>query len=95
MDMREQKQADVLEILAEHGLHPIVDPMGDDHHTDAPLTCVDRVLGDKLAYFLGGIFCDVSHLGQEYFYRRMTSVDVWQRVVRALRIHGLKIVDRS
>jgi hypothetical protein len=70
------------------GLDPIHAPMGEDHHTDAPLSEEDKQIGDAIAYFLGGLFVDV---GPDYFYREMTSVDAWSRVARALRIHGLKI----
>lgn len=72
------------------GLHPLNDPLGCYHHTDVLMSEDDEHIGSAIAWYLGGLFVDVD---EEYFYRKMTSVDVWQRVVRALRIHGLKIVD--
>lgn len=74
------------------GLHPKSDPMGDDHHTDAPMLERDKAIGDALAYFLGGLFVDTD---ERYFYHEMTSIDVWSRVARALRIHGLAISDEQ
>lgn len=83
--------------MEKHGLHPADDPMGDDHHTDAPFTETDREFGE-LAFWLGGLFIDkesgpATLIRDSYWYKEMTSVDVWTRVARALRIHGLKIVD--
>lgn len=72
------------------GLHPLPFPAGETHHTEVPLTDEDRKIGDALAYFLGKLFEDDSY---RYFYYEMTSVDVWTRVARALRFHGLKIAD--
>ena len=86
--------------MAKHGLSPIDDPLGDNHHTDAPFTQDDMEIGE-LAYWLGGIFVDKEGMDPDrpyrdsYFYKEMTSVDVWARVARALRIHGLKIVNRT
>ena len=74
------------------GLHPKRHPMGDDHHTDAPLSDEDMAIGDALAWFLGGLFVDVEDKPR-YMHEEMTSVDVWSRVARALRIHGLRITD--
>lgn len=74
------------------GLHPKHDPMGDDHHTDAPFSSEDREIGDALAWFLGGLFIDVEDR-PNYMHQEMTSVDVWTRVARALRVHGLCIAD--
>lgn len=85
---------------AELGLHPKHHPMGDDHHTDAPLLAEDQRAGEALAYFLGGIFIDKevdpsTPLRDTYWHNEMTSSDVWSRVVRALRIHGLEIKDAT
>lgn len=84
------------------GLHPAFAPMGEDHHTDTPLSDEDKRVGDALAYFLGGLFVDKEDImdpnrphKESYFYNEMTSVDAWSRVARALRIHGLKIADRQ
>lgn len=78
-------------------LHPTERPMGDDHHTDAPFEPHDNDVAE-LAYWLGGLFIDKESdpdqpMRESYFYNEMTSIDVWLRVARALRIHGLKIVD--
>ena len=77
------------------GLHPLLDPMEDSHHTDASFSDEDKVLGDALAYFLGTLFADVEGEKSRYWYYERTSTDEWSRVARALRIHGLKIVDKS
>lgn len=76
------------------GLHPLYDPMGDEHHTDAPFSDEDKKLGDALAYFLGTLFADVQGEHSRYWYYDRTSVDEWSRVARALRIHGLRFADR-
>lgn|GEM_PF-4944501 len=86
------------ECMAKHELRPIEDPMGDDHHTDAPFTREDEEIAE-LAYWLGGLFVDKQNyrpsdlIGATYYYQEMTSLDVWRRVARALRLHGLKIVN--
>ena len=74
------------------GLHPVHDPMGDDHHTEAPFTDEDESVGDAIAWFLGSLFSDVDSF--TYWYTKRTSVDEWRRVARALRVHGLMIADR-
>ncbi len=79
----------------ELGLHPTPDPLGDSHHTDVPFTAADDAEGDALAYFLGTLFADVGGEGLRYWYYKKTSFDEWRRVARALRIHGLKIVDAA
>jgi hypothetical protein len=81
------------------GLHPIIDPMGDDHHTDVSPSDDDKAVGDAIAYFLGGLFVDKQDdcnmlIRNSYWHKEMTSVDVWTRVARALRVHGLRITDR-
>lgn len=84
--------------MKKHSLRPIDSPMGDDHHTDAPFTREDEEVAE-LAYWLGGLFIDVQNQNpdspyrESYFYKEMTSVDIWKRVARALRIHDLKIVN--
>jgi hypothetical protein len=78
----------------EHGLHPLRNPLVVSHHTDVPFSDEDKSIGNALAYFLGTLFADVDQKGSRYFYYEMTSVDQWRRVARALRIHGLAIVDR-
>lgn len=76
-------------------LHPMEDPLGDSHHTDAPFIPEDEYIADKLAWFMGTLrpsFTDVESLWRWWHYE-VTSVEEWKYVVRALRIHGLKIVD--
>lgn len=75
------------------GLHPKHDPLGDCHHVEVPFTEEDSATGDALAWFLGSLFSDINDAQSGYFYTTMTSVDEWSRVARALRVHGLKIVD--
>lgn len=78
-------------------------PLGSEgHHTDLLPTKEDMEIGSALAFFLGGLFVDVDQslsadrpLRESYFYRNMTSIDVWTRVARALRIHNLKITERT
>ena len=53
MGIREEGQAVAMQKCLQLGLRPAVDPMGDDHHTDAPMADEDRAIGDALAYFLG------------------------------------------
>jgi hypothetical protein len=76
-------------------LHPIRDPLGDcAHHTDVPMTAEDRSAGDLLARNLGTLFADHQQPCSCWFYTGMTTEE-WSRVVRALRIHGLRIVDQE
>jgi hypothetical protein len=74
-------------------INPLDHPLGDGHHTEMPFTQEDRAIGDRLAHFLGTLFADVGGKNSRYWYYERTSVDEWSRVVRALRIHGLCIVD--
>lgn len=84
--------------MTKHDLCQIADAMGDDHHTDAPFTQADREIGE-LAYWLGGLLIDQevndmnTPIRDTYWHNTMTSLDQWMRVARALRIHGLKIVN--
>jgi hypothetical protein len=87
--------------VEKHGLHPIAEPLGDSHHTDAPFTKEDEEIAE-LAFWLGGLFIDKEtstgaasemRYSESYFYKEKTSIDEWKRVARALRLHGLKIVD--
>lgn len=84
--------------MAKLGLHPLECPTGEDHHTDMPFTRADEDVAE-LAYWLGGLFIDKEHYALDtpikdtYWYNEMSSLDIWKRVGRALRIHGLKIVD--
>jgi hypothetical protein len=91
-------EKEALAAMAKHGLRPTDDPMGDYHHTGASFTTEDEEIAE-LAYWLGGLFIDkegdpdAPHK-ESYFYNEMTSIDIWKRVARALRIHGLKIANR-
>lgn len=83
--------------IAKHGLRPIAEPFGDCHHTELSFKPEDREVGE-LAYWLGDLFadkqCDPEKPHKDsYFYNEMSSQDIWTRVARALRIHGLKIVN--
>jgi hypothetical protein len=60
---------------------PLHDPLGDSHHSDELFTDEDNRLADDLAWFMGTMGWPES------------SVDQWRRVVRALRIHGLKLAN--
>ena len=76
---------------------PAHEPTGDTHHTEIPLTGQDRAVADRLAHSMGTLqddFHDADSLWQ-WWYRERTSVDEWARVARALRIHGLMIVNRE
>ena len=90
MRRMDQSTAEALAKCHALGLSPRPEPMGDDHHTEAAFSGSDQAMGDALAYFLGGLFVDV---GERYFREEMTSVDAWQRVARALRVHGLVIAN--
>jgi hypothetical protein len=81
----ESQQRELERIKSVCGLSPIPNPMGDDHHTDADFTAEDLAIG-QIAYFLGKII-DADEAP------RMSSRDYWCRIARALRIHGLKIVN--
>lgn len=63
----------------------------DSHHTDAPFTSEDAILGKHLAFSMGDFLCDIS---DTYYQTKLTPVEMWMRVVRALRIHELKIVEK-
>lgn len=58
-------------------------PRGDLHHSEVALTEEDKALGDDLAYAMGDLWIDEN----------MAPVWQWARVARALRFHGLKIVE--
>lgn len=79
------------------GLHPLIYPLGDDHHTESPLTAQDIRLGHALAYVMGTLFTDNEKALQEsrYSFDEITSAQEWARVARALRTHGLRIQDQA
>ncbi len=77
----------MLEKCAMYGFHPSVRLfMSHDHHTDMPIEKEDMDKADALAYFLGSNLVDVEDTG------KLSSVDEWSRIFRALRLTGLKIV---
>jgi hypothetical protein len=77
--------------FADTGIHPA--HRGESrHNTEFPLTTSDNNMGEVLGWYMGNIFSDVRS-DSDFMYRRMTSLDTWARVARALRLHGLKIVD--
>lgn len=74
------------------GLHPIPEPLGNaGHHTEEPFSKEDEETGDALAWFLGTMW---DHDRGNHEFSKRTSSEEWQRVARALRIHGLRIADR-
>jgi hypothetical protein len=74
--------------VSEPKLHPWERPDNDPlHHTDEPFTKEDQAIGDTLGGVLGTLFPDYDSYG-------CSSVELWSRIARALRIHGLEIVNR-
>jgi hypothetical protein len=78
------------------GLKPLPNPLRDGHHCDIELTDHDKKVGSALAYFMGTMYSDVGPCGCNdcYFYSKITSVEEWARVARALRVHGLRIANQ-
>lgn len=87
--------AEALSKCEELGLHPIPEPTGEMHHTEFPFTDEDKRIGDALSYFLGTLFADHQAENDRYWHYEKTSIDEWSRVARALRYHGLMIVDQK
>jgi hypothetical protein len=80
------------EALKAIGLHPKEDPCGEDgHHTEEPFTSEDEKVAE-LAYYLGTIF-DYGHECPDCPCMKTSSIELWKRIARALRVHGLKIID--
>ena len=81
----EDRDRAVWKRLEDFGLRerPLHDPLGDGHHTDMPFTEEDKRLGDDLAWFMGTMDWLES------------SVEQWRRVVRALRVHGIRLVNAN
>lgn len=74
------------------GLHPIPNPCGESgHHTEEEITPEDAAIADALAWFLGTMW-DTDAGNHEVGKR--TSTNEWERVARALRLHGLRIADK-
>lgn len=86
--------------MLKHNLRPVEDATGSMHHTDFPFTDEDQEIAE-LAYWLGGIFTDKegtdpdTKLRFTYWYSEMSSIDIWRRVARALRMNGLRITNRD
>jgi hypothetical protein len=83
--------------MKKHQLFPLEKPMGDGHHTDAKFTREDEEIGE-LAYWLGHLFADKDNYfpgTKTTWYLETSSSDIWMRVARALRVHGLKITNRD
>jgi hypothetical protein len=77
------------------GFDPLGRPLGDGHHTEEPFTAEDEIVAKKLAWHMGTMhdhFANADDLWR-WWYSESTSQDEWKRVARALRIHGLKIVN--
>lgn len=86
--------------MSEKDPNPLLRPLNDGHHTDVRPSAEDSRLGVILAFAMGDFFADVMEWSEgpearamQYFNREMTPIDQWTRVARALRIHGLRIVD--
>ena len=79
--------------LPQVGINPVSHPLGENgFHTEKPFLESDRKIGEVCGWYMGDIFSDIDH-HSDFMYREMTSQDTWTRIARALRIHGLKIVD--
>src|ERR1700692_2058412 len=76
------------QLSAATGLPPIESPHGPDHHTEMRMVPADVQIGHVLAYFLGKIFAD-----EDDDPANMSSFDVWSRIARGLRVHGLRVAD--
>lgn len=79
-------------------IQPIKNPNGDQHHTEIEFQPGDVVVGSTLAHDLGGLFIDKRSNPdrphrESYYWNEMSSFDVWTRVARALRFHGLTVVN--
>jgi hypothetical protein len=65
---------------------PARNPLGEcGHHTDELLSDSDIALGDKLAWYMGDLFMNS---------KTDAPTKQWSSIARALRIHGLMIVNR-
>ena len=84
------------ERLEKFGLHkrPLHSPLGDVHHCDVDLIPEDVELGELLAWFMGTLSNGRPRHPQCYCHNSLTSVEEWSRVVRAIRIHGMKLSNR-
>ncbi len=76
-------------------IHPLDDPFGAAHHTDYQPTPEDIALGRLLGRYLGDFLMGEIDSALLLPADIGSSVDLWTRVARALRSHGLKIVDRE
>ena len=79
--------------LPQVGFRPALCPQGEDgFHTDEPFTQSDIEIGEVCGWHMGDIFHDCMD-EPNFMHNKMTSQDTCARFARALRIHGLKIVD--
>lgn len=96
--MKSKTEREARAAMKKHRLRPIKEPLGLDGHTDAKFTQSDRELGE-LSYWAGDLFTDKRNYPPDtpvrdtYWHNEMTSFDLWMRIARAIRVHGLKIVD--
>lgn len=63
--------------------------LGDAHFNDAETTKEDKKLGGELANVIGDTFICSTHKNG------MSSSEQWFRIAKALRVHGLKIVEAT
>lgn len=59
----------------------ITELAGDAHYSDKQTSSQDRIAGDKAAYIIG----------DTWIHQRMTPVEQWTQIVKALRTHGIEI----
>jgi hypothetical protein len=76
------------------GLNPYDDPLGSAHHTGEDFTPEDNEIAHLLGCFLGDFLVDITEDGDYSGIGKLSSIDLWSRVARALRIHGLTICNR-
>jgi len=70
-------------ILAQHDLHP--QTIGEHTVDEFAIEANDIIVGDALAYFIGDTFIDPG----------MPPNAQWCEILRALRVHGLRITDQE
>jgi hypothetical protein len=60
--------------------------LGDQHFSDFPTTREDERLGDQISYVIGDTFLN---------FMETTPKDQWVHIAKALRVHGLRIVEQE
>lgn len=60
--------------------------LGDKHFTDFKPTKEDKALGDEISFVIGDTFLN---------YLETTPKDQWTHIAKALRVHGLRIVEEK